>query len=495
MGLAQKIIGYVTGNGAEVDVGNNLRTTHPQVNQRLGGETPAPNYVGAVRMFCENDSGSVTGSPELFSPEVTDNKRMKVGLDTLLWHGMFASSAQNTGIWKHLFTTMTATQAGDGFLLLNANLTATTATGCSMQTWRNFSFQDQATYSCTIQASVTNGQPVANQIAEWGIFTPTATAAPADGVYFRYSTAGLYAYIKFGAGAEVASAQLIAPNGLTLNKTYDYKLIIDERSVGIWINGVHYGEIVSPDGNSNLFQNIGAPLGLQQRNAGAVAGTQMQMKFSCTSVYMNDINTSKPWAHQMSSVGFAYQGLSGGTMGSLAMYSNSALAAAAALTNTAAAAGNTGLGGVVLVLPTLTAGTDGILFSYQNPVGSTTQPARTLVVTGVRVDASVQVVLAGGPLTLIFGAAFGHETVTLVTAESASFANNTAKAPRRVPLGNLDFVVTAAAGTGAQGIGVSFDSPITVNPGEFFAITMRNVGTVTTSGALAITVFVDHYFE
>lgn len=487
--------GTSTAGVANVDANFNLKTTTPQVNQRLGGEAAAPNFVGATKCYFENDAGSVTGNSDLYSPEITENRRMKVGLDTLLWHGMFASSTQNTGVWKHLFTTMTATQAGDGFLLLNANLTATTATGCSMQTWRNFSFQDQATYSCVIQASVTNNQPVANQIAEWGIFTPTATAAPADGVYFRYSTAGLYAYIKFGAGAEIASAQLIAPNGLTLNKTYDYKLVIDERGVGIWISGIFYGDIIIPDGVSNLYQNIGAPLGMQQRNTGAVAGTQMQMKFSCTSVFLNDINTSKPWQHQMSSVGFAYQGLSGGTMGSLAQYSNAALAAAAALTNTTAAAGNTGLGGVVLVLPTLTAGTDGILFSYLNPVGSTTQPARTLIVTGIRVDASVQVVLAGGPLTLIIGAAFGHTAISLTTTESASFANNTVKAPRRVPLGNLDFVATAAAGTGAVGIYMSFGSPLTVHPGEYFAITMRNVGTVTTTGALAITVCVDHYFE
>lgn len=474
---------------------NPLPIAGPQVNQRLGGDTPQPNSVGAVRAFFENDAGSFTGTPELFSPEITDNKRMKVGLDTLLWHGMFEAAAQNTGKWKHLFTTMTASQAGDGFLLLNANLTATTTTGCSMQTWRNFSFVDQGTYTCTIQASVTNGQPVANQIAEWGIFTPTATAAPADGVYFRYSTAGLYAYIKFGAGAEVASVQLIAPNGLTLNKTYDYKLIIDERSVGIWINGVHYGEIVIPDGNSNLFQNLGSPLAMQQRNAGAVAGTQMQMKFSCTSVILNDFNTTKPWSHQMTGMGMAYQGLDGGTMGSNAMYSNAALAAAAALTNTTAAAGNTGLGGVVLVLPTLTAGTDGILFSYLNPAGSATQPGRTLYVTGVTLDASVQTVLTGGPLSLVMGIAFGHTALSLATAESASFANSTAKAPRRVPLGILSFLATAAAGTGVTRATFIMESPVVVNPGEYFAITCRNVGVVTSAGALVMTARVDHYFE
>lgn len=495
MGWANKIIGWATGNGAEVDAGNNLKTTSPQVNQRLGGDTAAPNYVGAVKMFTENDAGSVTGVPHLCSPMVSENRRLKVGNDTLLWHGMFPGTAQNTGVWKHLFTTMTATQAGDGFLLLNANLTGTTATGCSIQTWRYFSFHDLCTLQPTFQFSITNGQPVANQVWECGLFVPTATAAPADGAYIRYSTAGLYGYIKFGAGAEVASPQLVAPNGLALNTTYDVTFLVDERAVEIWIGGVYYGEIVIPAGNSNLYQNLSLPIAAQQRNAGAVSGTQMQVKVSCTSVYQNDISMNKPWSEQMAGIGNAYQGLDGGTMGSLAIYSNAALAAAAALANATAAAGNTGLGGVVLVLPTLTAGADGILFSYLNPVGSTTQPARTLYVRGIRIDASVQVVLAGGPLTLILGAAFGHNAVSLATAESASFANNTAKAPRRVPLGNLDFVVTAAAGTGAVGIYIPFASPLVVNPGEYFAITMRNMGTVTTTGALALTACVDHYFE
>jgi hypothetical protein len=193
--------------------------------------------------------------------------------------------------------------------------------------------------------------------------------------------------------------------------------------------------------------------------------------------------------------GDAYQGQDGDTQGSLAMYSNAAVAAAAALTNTTAAAGNIGLGGVVLVLPTLTSGTDGILLSYQNPVGSVTQPPKTLVVQGIRIFASVQTALTGGPLTLVMGAAFGHTALSLATVETGSFVTATTKAPRRVPLGNFDFVVTAAAGIGVPSIWMQFLSPLVVNPGEYFAITCRNLGTVTTLGALAITVSVDHFFE
>jgi hypothetical protein len=44
-------------------------------------------------------------------------------------------------------------------------------------------------------------------------------------------------------------------------------------------------------------------------------------------------------------------------------------------------------------------------------------------------------------------------------------------------------------------ITISFRAPIVVNPGEFFAITCRNVGVVTTLGNTVMTAQVDHYFE
>jgi len=105
------------------------------------------------------------------------------------------------------------------------------------------------------------------------------------------------------------------------------------------------------------------------------------------------------------------------------------------------------------------------------------------------------VALTGGPLSLVFGVAHGHTAVSLATAETGSFVTATTKAPRRVPLGTQSYVVTAAAGVGAVDIVRRFVSPIVVNPGEFFAITCRNVGTVTSAGALVIAACVDHYFE
>jgi hypothetical protein len=79
-------------------------------------------------MFSENDAGGITGNVYLASPETSDDFRLRVGLDTILFQDSFNATNQNTANWKHVFTTQTMVQAS-GFLVTNNNLTATTTTG------------------------------------------------------------------------------------------------------------------------------------------------------------------------------------------------------------------------------------------------------------------------------------------------------------------------------------------------------------------------------
>jgi hypothetical protein len=148
------------------------------------------------------------------------------------------------------------------------------------------------------------------------------------------------------------------------------------------------------------------------------------------------------------------------------------------------------------VLPTLAAGTDGILFSFQNPAGGINQTPRNLIITGIQLKGVVDVIFAGGPVLYAYSVAFGHTAVSLATAEGTSFSTSpTTKAPRRVWIGVESYAVTAAVGTIGQGISWEFTDPIVVAPGEFFAVTCRNVGTVTTTGSLVITCAVDAHYE
>lgn len=472
-----RIEGNTSGNVLEVDANNNAKVNLPTTASQAG-------FASIQSMM---DAGTITGSKLVRTPDVSDDSRLAVGVSTVLAQYNFNATTQNTGDWKHAFTTMTMTQSS-GFLNINPALATVSGNYASLQTWRHFQLQGDGTIHVEFVGQI-SAMPPANQILEAGLFVQTAGVAPTDGVFFRLTSAGLIGVLTYG-GTETTTGTMFA--SITPNTNAKFQITIGQRGVWFWVDGVLAAYQAIPAANATPFLTQCLPVTLHMRNSNTVTGG-MTVKIGTLHVTQEDIATSKPWSAQKSLQGDAYQGQDGDTMGSLAAYSNAALGAAAALSNTATLL--TGLGGVGLVLPTLTAGTDGIFCSYQNPAGSTSQPPKTLCVTGVRVDASVQVALTGGPLTLIVGAAFGHTAVSLATTETGSFVTATTKAPRRVPLGNLDFVVTAAAGTGAVGITVSFKSPIVVNPGEFFAITIRNVGTVTTAGALAVTAMVDHYFE
>jgi hypothetical protein len=177
-------------------------------------------------------------------------------------------------------------------------------------------------------------------------------------------------------------------------------------------------------------------------------------------------------------------------MGTTALYSNSLAAGAGlAATNTTAALGS-GLGGQFTVLPTLAVGTDGIISSFQNPAAAAAVQGRTLYIRGVRIQGAVVVALTGGNVLYAYSLAFGHTAVSLATAEAAG-----TKAPRRIPLGYENYVVTAPAGTLGQGVYMAFNAPIAVNPSEFVQIVAKNMGVVTTLGAISIQITFDSYWE
>jgi hypothetical protein len=471
--------GSSTAGSPNVDANFNLNVNLPATKAQAGFTT----------IQTELDSGSITGSRYLKSPFVSEDARLSVGMDTTQALYNFTSTTQSTGDFKHAFTTMTMTQSA-GFLNINPALATVSGNYAYLQSWKHFTLQGDGQNHLEVVGQI-SAMPPANQILEVGFFLGTAGIAPADGAFFRLTSAGLAGIISYN-GVETSTGVFLATVPSVTNGKY--KILVSQREVSFWVDDVLGAELLVPAGQAVPFLWLNLPICFMMRNSGTVTGG-MTTKIGTVHVSLVDLHSSKPWSEQMATQGNAYQGQEGDTQGTLAIYSNAALGAAAALSNTTAAAPNVGLGGVVLVLPTLTAGTDGILFSYQNPAGSATQPPKTLVVTGITLDATVQVAFTGGPLALVMGAAYGHTAVSLATTESSTFATGTTKAPRRVPLVTFGFPVTAAVGTGVTRASQKFSSPIVVNPGEFFAITCRNVGTVTTAGALVFTACVDHYFE
>ncbi len=473
-----RIEGNTSGNVAEVAGTNQLKVI-PETN---AFDNPA--NVGGVKNYSENDDGVVSGVPQLFAPEVDLDYRMRMAPDWLVDNETFNYTAQNTGKHTYANTTMTNTWAV-GALTTNGTNITTTTTGTSFGTYAEFPLLGTATLAYDIEASF-SAQPVTNTTIDFGAYRRGAANpyAPTDGAYFRLTSAGLQGVVNYN-GTETTTS--VFAFTYTNNKKYQFILYINQRQVEWWINdGVSvriYGSLQTPTGNGQPFASATMPLSVRHAIVGGAAGSVINFQLSCYSVRVGGPNIDRTAGIMGNAMFGAYQGLSGGTMGSLANYANSANPTAAVPTNTTAALGS-GLGGQFWETATLALNTDGIICSFQVPAGTASVQGRRLAIRGISLWSYIQTVITGGPFVCQWSLAFGHTAVSLATAEAA-----TTKAPRRLAL-PFDQVVTAAQAVSTKvaqsNMDIDFgDAPVFVNPGEFVALVTKHVGTVGTAGVIA----------
>ena len=461
----------VTGDSA-----GNVRVTVPDATN--------PALVGGIRVFAENDVGTGLGAdPWLASYEADLDYRVRVSNDVLMEDETFNYVAQNTGKYAYRTTTMANAWATSGMTTNSGNITTTT-TGTSFASYAMFPVQGTATISADVELAL-SAQPVANTIIDFGLFLNAAANpyAPTDGAYFRLTAAGLQGVINYNGTETTTSPFSFA---YTNSKKYQFILYVHRREVQFWINdGVStdlYGRLSTPAGNGQPFCSAAVPVAIRHAIVGGAAGGAISAQLGNWSVRVGGTNITRSPDQAGNACYGAYQGLGGGTMGTLASYVNSAdPTASAALSNTAALV--TGLGGQFRFNAALAAVTDGIVTSYQVPAGAVSIQGRRLVITGLQIStANLGAAVATTATTIAWSLAFGHTAVSLATAEAVA-----AKAPRRIPLGISTWAVAAPIGAGPQSgdIYVPFDSPVYVNPGEFVALVAKFiVGTATASQAI-----------
>lgn len=453
-------------------------------------DATTPANVGGVRLFSENDAGSSTGTPALLSPETDADYRLRVSLDTPLDIETFNYTAQNTGKHNYVNTTL-ANVWGTGGLLFNSGSITTTTTGARLRTYASFPIMDPGTLNISSTVAF-SAQPTANVLIDFGLFLDGGATpfAPTDGVSFRLTSAGLFGVINHN-GAELTTGALnfTYANG----RFYQFMIIVHEQTVDFWIDNVLYATISTPVGQGQPFASESLPYAMRHVIAGGAAGGIIQSTLKDYSVSIGGIQVSDTLGEMNNRIVGAYQGLSGGTMGTLASYANSAdPTASAALSNTAALV--TGLGGQFRFNAAATAVTDGIVVSYQIPALGISQRNRRLKVDGIRLSCvNTGAAVATTATVLQWSLAFGHTAVSLATTEAA-----TTKAPRRIPVGIMAWPVGAAIGAMPQcgDIDIALESPIYVNPGEFFAFVAKFIiGTATASQVIWGTATVIHSWE
>ena len=488
-----RIEGNTSGRVAEVDDYNQVKVS-TNMSSSLAGFSAGTSEV---------DNGSITGERYMRESYASADYRLQAGLSTPLFDYQFTSATQDTNYWYYKFATMTATQ-GSGWLLMNANSSGTSANYCYMQSWRYFKVMSNGELYIDIIINLTAAAQ-ANQVVEFGLFLGTVATAPVDGVYFRLTSAGLIGIIN-NSGTETPTGTI--PITLTPGVAYHLGINITQKQVEFWFGDGAIETITSDElsaiiatssGNAQPFASLALPICFQQRNSGAVSGSpQMQFKVGSVRVEQDDIALGAPYSHILAASGLNYQTQPGASTQGADNYYTSAVAPVAFAWVAAATGAMTGLGGIAVVNPTTAAGTDGVVFSFQNPAGGISQTPRTLVITGIQVHSAVSTVLANtSALALAWSIAYGHTAATLATTQTSSFTTATTKVPRIISIGFESYAINAAVGiVGASGpiiLDLS-QSPIIVNPSEYVALVVRNVGGVTTSGALTVLCTMKHYW-
>jgi hypothetical protein len=439
-----------------------------------------------------NDDGTIVSGGRRNRVYVSENNTMSVSDRHLMWDDTFNGTAQNTGKYRAPATTQTVTFVA-GYALLNGASVTTINTNCALQTYKTFPLFGKSELRVNFSAMHTVA-PQANAVTEWGLFQAVlpGAAAPTDGAFFRFNAAAeLRGVISYN-GTETQTVAMTAPS---VNVNHDYTIVVQTNTVLFFIDDVLRGVITLGTDAPALGQPISAaavPITFRHYIGGSAPSLAMQFKVSDVFVNMVGNNPGRSWSHVKAGFGhMAYQGQNGGTLGTTALYANSSNPAATVPTNTTAALGS-GLGGKFQETLTLAAGTDGIISSFQVPVGSVTQTPRNLVITGVYVSGVVTVALTTNPLAGTLALCFGHTAVSLATAEAA-----TTKAARRIAIGSTSVAsATAAAGTPVVGpMPISFQSPIVVAPGEFVAVSHCKVSTAPATGAVMWSITIDGYFE
>lgn len=467
-----------SGNQLDVDSSGSALTRLPLAT--------VPADVGAVRLYSENDAGTVVGTAVLASPETDQDSRLRIATETLMDMEVFSYTAQNTGKFIYRNTTMTTTWTAGQMTTNGSNITTTT-TGVLVNSYAMFPISGASVTYIEMEVGFT-AQPTTNTTIDFGLFLAGAANpfAPTDGVYFRLNASGIQGVANF---STAESSTLPLTFTYTNNHRYKFLIAIGWREIQFWIDDVLYAVLDTPAGQALPCASVALPVAFRHAIAGGAAGNAIQMLVGSYAVSLGGMVFNRSLGETFNAALGSYQGLSGGTMGSLASYANSANPTAAVPTNTTSTV-CTALGGQGWETDTLAVNTDGVIMSYQVPAGTVAVQGRRLRVSGVTIHAYVQTALTGGGYVAQYSLAFGHTAVSLATSEAA-----TTKAPRRIPLGVHAVASGAAISTVLTPISVTFQNPIYVNPGEFIAIAKKKVGTAPSAGVIAYVFILDYARE
>jgi hypothetical protein len=485
--MALALQGFTSGNGAEVDTLNRQLTITPKTQDANSVPT---NIGGGERLVVESDAGLITGTALNRSLNAQEFRRLQVGMDNLLFNEVFNGTATNTALWNTALTTFTQAQASGKQTLNSGSTTANSATAV-IKTWRTFPI-----YSgfCTIFEAVAAYQAssniIPNSCVEIGLGFAATTAAPTDGVFFRWNIAGNFLCVVNFNGSETVSAALTPP---TANVTYKFRIVVGRAYVEFWLNNILQAIIATPTGAGLPVITQDLPIIFRVYNSTSLSPTSaVQLGIFSCSAWQPDLNVNRSYEMTLAGLGgSSIQGQSGtGAFGTTANHTNSTAAVNTALS--VSTPNYPKLGGRFNFTAVGTAITDFPLFAFQVPAAVANVPGKTLYIRGIHISTmNSGAVVATTPTVLQWAIGVGSSTNVLTGAEAAN-----AKAPRVVDLGQQYFALGAVIGYVPADLDVQFPYPLMCEAGNYVHIILCvPLGTATGSEVFIGTVMINGVFE
>lgn len=451
----------------------------------------APTLVsgdaGFVAVLSEVSKATDPGGRVMRSPEVSHDFRTRAGLDRPMFDLSFEGTVISQALVQQNLTSMTVAQSG-GFLTLNNGGSTTAAQAANVKTYRTFPLHGSFPTYAEMWLSVIN-ETVSNATIEFGLGFATGVAAPTDGVFFRYNSAGELRGVLCNNSVESQTGVLTSP---TTAVSHHWLIVWANEEIQFWIDDVLYAVVPCPAGSAMPTSARELPMFVRVFNNGTPSLAK-KVNVGYLSVSLGDADMDMSMSHVMAGLGGgAYQVQPGTTSGQTATYANGAAPAAGTWTASTAPATNT-LGGLWLS-PTLPAGaeTDYPLFAYLNPAGTATLSGKTLFITGVKVSKTVvSTAIGANAMVIQWGLAVGSTASSLATTDAAATVG-----PRRIALGYQTLAASAAAFS-ATSEELSLDlsnAPMVAPAGTYVHVIIRVLNN-TAAGVLRGAVTILGYFK
>jgi len=452
--------------------------------------------AGFVLSASQVDEGTVLGTPTARAIEVSDDYRLRTGVDSSL----FIYSFESVNYPGHHFTQNTSTftvAGGSNYWILNQGSSTSSSAYAQIVTKRTFPLFGSYPLYVDFWLREAN-EDATGAISEWGIgYVPVSTATVTDGVFFRRNDAGQLKAVASYGGIEtevtINTINVLARDSgsFSAQECNHYYIVLHNDVASFWINDVMVAKIPCPDNQPALNTASSAPVFCRVRTPVTTSSTARRLEIGYINVSSGDQNLNKPWSHILCGSGLnIMQSPHGQSVSQTANFANSIAPVSATLSNTAA--GYTTLGGQYQFAATATNETDWALFVYQVPVGAAATNGKNMYVTSVTVSPMVVTGAATANATVFFWSCATNGAVSLATPDSVNVIG-----PRRVPLGVTAFPAAAAIGSVSQGFTYDFeDAPIFEPNGNYFIIALKQFnGAATSSLVFRGHVTITGYFE